>query len=56
MRVIECHICGDLVSAANDEELRAELRRHYEAVHPDAVPTDDRYDELVGQAYDAMDS
>jgi hypothetical protein len=56
MRVIECHICGELVSAANDDELGGELRRHYQSVHPDAVPTDDRYAELVGQAYDAMDS
>jgi hypothetical protein len=56
MRVIECHICGDLVSAANDAELEAALRRHYETVHPDAVPSDDRYGELVDRAYEAMDS
>jgi hypothetical protein len=56
MRVIECDQCGELIAAANDDELRAGLRGHYEATHPDAVPSDDRLDDLVGQAYDAMDS
>jgi hypothetical protein len=56
MRVIECDRCGELISAANDDELRAGLRRHYEERHPDAVPSDERVDDLVGQAYEAMDS
>jgi hypothetical protein len=56
MRVIECDICGELISAANDEELREGLRRHYAATHPDAEPSDDRLDAIVVGAYDAMDS
>jgi hypothetical protein len=56
MRVIECDICGELISAANDEELRAAARRHYEARHPDAAPSEDRLEIVVAGAYDAMDS
>jgi hypothetical protein len=56
MRVIECDICGELISAANDEELRDAARRHYEARHPDAAPSEDRLETVVAAAYDAMDS
>jgi hypothetical protein len=56
MRVIECDICGELVSATNDDELHGALRRHYASTHSDAEPTDDRLAEVVAGAYDAMDS
>ena len=56
MRVIECDVCGELISAADDEELRGAVKRHYEVNHPDAVPTDERLDTIVAGAYDAMDS
>jgi predicted small metal-binding protein len=56
MRVIECDVCGELISADDDEELRGAVKRHYETTHPDAVPSDDRLDTIVAGAYDAMDS
>jgi predicted small metal-binding protein len=56
MRVIECDVCGELISAANDDELRRAVKAHYEATHADAVPSDERIDEIVAGAYDAMDS
>ena len=56
MRVIECDVCGELISAADDGELRGAVKRHYEDNHPDGVPSDDRLDDIVGGAYDAMDS
>ena len=56
MRVIECDVCGELISAANDEELAGAVRSHYETNHPDATPSDDRLTEIVAGAYDAMDS
>ena len=30
MRVVECNICGDVLAAANDEELLDRLRGHME--------------------------
>ena len=57
MRVIECNLCGQVVSAANDEELVRGLRRHHEAEHRDAPVDEDTARELVAaDAYDAMDS
>jgi hypothetical protein len=57
VRVIECDHCGDLVSAANDEELAAALRRHVSQEHPDAGLDDGGARELVSaRAYDASDS
>ena len=56
MRVIESPIDGELITAANDEELRAALRRHYQEVKPDSVPTDEALDVILADAYEAMDS
>jgi hypothetical protein len=56
MRVIESPIDGELITAANDDELRAAIRRHYELHKPEAVPTDDALDTMLADAYDAMDS
>ena len=56
MRVIESPIDGELITAANDEELREAVRRHFEQNKPDAVPTDAALDTILAGAYDAMDS
>ena len=56
MRVIESPIDGELITAANDDELRAAVRRHYQANKPDAVPTDEALEVIVADAYDATDS
>ena len=56
MRVIESPIDGELITAANDEELRSAVRRHYQEHKPDAVPTDEALDAILAGAYDAMDA
>lgn len=56
MRVIECE-CGDVVQAANDDDLLNELRRHMQADHPDRETSDADLRGLVERkAYDAGDS
>ena len=57
MRVMECNVCGETLSAANDEDLVATARRHMDDQHPDAVPDEARLRDMVDErAYDAMDS
>lgn len=56
MRVIECH-CGDVVQAANDEDLIKELRRHIDSEHPGSQSSDEELSALIQRkAYDAGDS
>jgi predicted small metal-binding protein len=56
MRVIECNECGETVSAANDDELVANLTEHMESEH-DVEPDEDELTDLVHEeAYDASDS
>ena len=57
MRVIECNLCGELIQAANDDDLRGAARRHMDEQHPDADLDDSRLDEMVRRdAYTATDS
>jgi predicted small metal-binding protein len=57
MRVVECNLCGDVVSAATEEELVGELIRHHESQHPSAGMTEERARELVSaESYEASDS
>ncbi|MEA2198068.1 MAG: hypothetical protein QOJ25_2119 [Solirubrobacteraceae bacterium] len=57
MRVIECNICGHVVTAATDEELVQRLLEHIAAEHPDAALDEEAALDLVAaEAYDAMDS
>ncbi|MDQ6915509.1 MAG: hypothetical protein M3155_06825 [Actinomycetota bacterium] len=57
MRVVECNICGEVVSGADDERLIGEVRRHMDDAHGDAGVGDDRVRELVEDgAYEASDS
>jgi predicted small metal-binding protein len=56
MRVIECH-CGDVVQAANDSDLKKELRRHLDTEHPENQVSEEELDGLLERkAYDAGDS
>jgi predicted small metal-binding protein len=56
MRVIECNECGETVSAADDDELAARMRRHLSEEH-DIYAGPGETEALVSQqAYDAMDS
>ena len=57
MRVLECNYCGETLSAANDDELRACLVRHMKSDHEGVEFGDDEAAELVEtQAYAASDS
>jgi predicted small metal-binding protein len=57
MRVIECNECGEALSAANDDELRACLIRHMESEHAGVEFDEDHAGKTVQeQAYAASDS
>ena len=57
MRVVECNICGDTMSAANDEELLRRLRTHTEAEHSESGFDEDSARRTIAiEAYDASDS
>jgi predicted small metal-binding protein len=56
MRVVECNICGQVVSAADEARLVEEVRRHMDDVHGDLGVGDDRVRALVDTAYEASDS
>ena len=56
MRVVECDICGETISAANDEELARRVREHLASEH-DQQPDDDEVRRMIEEeAYDATDS
>ena len=56
MRVVECDICGETISAADDEELVGRLKDHLSEEH-DETPDDDEVRQTIDrEAYDAMDS
>jgi len=57
VRVIECNVCGEALSAANDDELVVATRRHLAERHPGEQQDEAHVRGLVGeQAYDASDS
>ena len=57
MRVVECNVCGEPLSAATDEELEQRLRSHMEAEHSSVSFDEDNARELVAnEAYEASDS
>jgi predicted small metal-binding protein len=56
MRTIECDVCGEPVSAADDEELLERLNTHLAEDH-DMTPDDDEVQQTIDrEAYDATDS
>ena len=56
-RVIECNICGEPLSAANDDELLRQVLRHMEAEHPESALDDEQAREMISsEAYDAGDA
>ena len=57
MRVLECNVCGETLSAVTDGELARRLRDHHESQHPSAAPDDAAARETVArEAYEATDS
>ena len=56
MRVVECNICGETISAATDEELVSRVTEHLESEH-DEEPDSEEVEAMVEeQAYEATDS
>jgi predicted small metal-binding protein len=56
VRVVECDICGETISAADDEELARRVREHLASEH-DEQPDDEQIETMIREeAYDAMDS
>jgi len=56
-RVIECNICGEPLSAANDEELLRQVQGHQESEHPDSPFDENEASEMISrEAYDAGDA
>jgi hypothetical protein len=57
MRVIECNLCGELVSAATDDELATGLLRHHGERHEGSALDDAEASRLIAdEAYEASDS
>lgn len=57
MRVVECNVCGEPMSAATDDELLRRVRAHMETEHPSAAFDEGTAHEMIAnEAYDASDS
>ena len=57
MRVIECNICGEPLSAADDEELLRRLRAHVESEHASEGFDEEQERRAISeQAYTASDN
>ena len=56
MRVIECNVCGETVSAATDEELVERLGDHMRTEHDREVDEAEVESLVEDEAYEAMDS
>jgi predicted small metal-binding protein len=56
MRTIECDICGEPITASDDEELVGRLKDHLSEEH-DSSPDEDEIQQTIDrEAYDAVDS
>ena len=56
MRVVECDICGETISAASDEELVARVSDHLRSEH-DQEPGEAEVQAMIEEeAYEATDS
>jgi predicted small metal-binding protein len=56
MRTIECDICGEPITANDDEELFTRLKDHVTEEH-DQTPDEDELRQTIDRdAYDALDS
>ncbi len=57
MRVIECNVCGETLSAASDDELAQRWRSHHEDQHPSVENDEQQSRETIErEAYEASDS
>jgi predicted small metal-binding protein len=56
-RTIECNLCGEPLSAANDEELLTQIQEHNEQEHrEDAIEEAQAREMIANEAYDAGDA
>jgi predicted small metal-binding protein len=56
MRVLECNICGETISASNDDELQRRLGEHLGSEHDEAPSAEELAELVEGEAYEATDS
>ncbi len=56
MRVLDCDICGETLTAANDAELATQLTDHFHEHHERELEEDEADAIVAEQAYDAMDA
>jgi predicted small metal-binding protein len=56
MRTIECDICGEPITASDDEELVGRLKDHLSEEHDATPDTDELQQTIDREAYDAVDS
>jgi predicted small metal-binding protein len=56
MRVIECNICGETISAASDDELVGRLGTHLKEEHEESPDPEELQELVEAEAYDALDS
>lgn len=56
MRTIECNVCGETLTAADDEELARQLTDHLKDEHDEEPDEDEVHQTVDREAYDAMDS
>jgi predicted small metal-binding protein len=56
MRTIECNICGEPITATDDEELVGRLKDHLSEEHDESPDLDEIQQTIDREAYDAGDS
>jgi predicted small metal-binding protein len=56
MRVVECDICGETISAASDEELASRVSDHLQSEHDQEPDADEVRAMIEEEAYEATDS
>jgi predicted small metal-binding protein len=57
MRVVECNVCGETQSAADDDDLLRRLRAHVEERHESSSYSEEQARQMIAdEAYEATDS
>jgi hypothetical protein len=56
MRTIECDVCGEPLTATDDEELLGRLKEHLAEEHDQSVDDDELQRTIDREAYDATDA
>jgi predicted small metal-binding protein len=56
MRVIECNVCGEAISAASDDELAGRLGAHLTEEHEESPDAEELQELVEAEGYEAQDS